>query len=173
MLKDSGRNCLQIEGEMREMLHPLLTDARNVELLKLLLAEPRMSISELARRLRVSAPTVRERLARLEERGVIRRFVVELDPQALGLPVTAFVRIRPMPGQLAKIMELAQALPQVSECHRITGEDCFIMKVHLAGLDRLDELLDRFLAYGQTTTSIVQSSPVPARGLPLPEGPVR
>lgn len=152
------------------MFHPLLTDVRNVELLKLLLAEPRMSVSELARRLNVSAPTVRERLARLEERGVIRRFAVELDPHALGLPVTVFIRIRPMPGQLGKIMELAQTLPQVSECHRITGEDCFIMKVHLAALDRLDELLDRFLAYGQTTTSIVQSSPVPARDLPLPEG---
>ncbi|MDR5646440.1 Lrp/AsnC family transcriptional regulator [Burkholderia cenocepacia] len=155
------------------MLHTLLTDPRNVELLKLLLAEPRMPVSELARRLDVSAPTVRERLARLQERGVICRFVVELDPQALGLPVTVFIRIRPMPGQLGKIIELAQALPQVSECHRITGEDCFIMKVHLAGLDRLDELLDRFLAYGQTTTSIVQSSPVPARDLPLPDGRMR
>ena len=152
------------------MLHPLLTDARNVALLKLLLTNPRMSASELARRLGVSAPTVRERLARLEERGVIRRFVAELDPQALGLPVTVFVRVRPMPGKLGKIIELAQALPHVSECHRITGEDCFILKAHLAGLDRLDELLDQFLAYGQTTTSIVQSSPVPARGVPLPEG---
>ncbi|MDR8402129.1 Lrp/AsnC family transcriptional regulator [Paraburkholderia sp. USG1] len=155
------------------MLSQLLTDARNVELLKLLLADPRMSVSELARRLHVSAPTVRERLVRLEERGVIRRFVVELDPEALGLPVTVFIRIRPMSGQLGRIIELAQALPQVSECHRITGEDCFILKAHLAKLERLDELLDRFLAYGQTTTSIVQSSPVPARGLPLPDGRVR
>lgn len=155
------------------MLHPLLTDARNVELLKLLVAEPRMSVSELARRLGVSAPTVRERLAKLEERGVIRRFALECDPQALGLPVTVFIRIRPMPGQLGKIVELAQALPQVSECHRITGEDCFILKAHLQALDRLDELLDRFLAFGQTTTSIVQSSPVPARGLPLPDGRAR
>lgn len=154
------------------MLHPLLADARNVELLKLLLANSRMSVSELARRLGVSAPTVRERLARLEERGVIRRFVVELDPQALGLPVTVFIRIRPMPGQLDKIMELARALPQVSECHRITGDDCFILKAHLAALDRLDELLDQFLVYGQTMTSIVQSSPVPARALPLPWGQV-
>ncbi len=155
------------------MLHPLLTDPRNVALLKLLLGNPRMSISELARQLGVSAPTVRERLARLQERGVIRRFVADLDPQALGLPVTVFVRIRPMAGKLSKIIELAQTLPQVSECHRITGEDCFILKAHLAGLDRLDELIDQFLAYGQTTTSIVQSSPVHARGVPLPQGRVR
>jgi Lrp/AsnC family leucine-responsive transcriptional regulator len=57
---------------------------------------------------------------------------------------------------------------QVVECHRITGEDCFIMKVGLDSLDNLDLILDQFLAYGQTTTSIVQSTPVPARHLPLP-----
>jgi len=73
-----------------------------------------------------------------------------------------------MPGQLAKIVELAKATPQVAECHRITGEDCFIMKINLAALDGLEPILDRFLAYGQTTTSIIQSSPVPLRPPPLP-----
>jgi Lrp/AsnC family leucine-responsive transcriptional regulator len=73
-----------------------------------------------------------------------------------------------MPGQLQKIAKLAQSIPQVTECQRITGEDCFLIRVHLRSLDELDGLLDRFLAYGQTTTSIVQSSPVPRRSLPLP-----
>jgi Lrp/AsnC family leucine-responsive transcriptional regulator len=73
-----------------------------------------------------------------------------------------------MPGKLNKIGELAQRLPQVVECHRITGEDCFLMRVYLERLEDLDPLLDRFLAHGQTTTSLVQSSPVPFRALPLP-----
>jgi Lrp/AsnC family leucine-responsive transcriptional regulator len=73
-----------------------------------------------------------------------------------------------MPGKLPKIAELARKMPQVTECHRITGEDCFIMKIHLEELDALDRVLDRFLAFGQTTTSLIQSSPVPPRGLPLP-----
>ena len=60
------------------------------------------------------------------------------------------------------------SLPQVVECHRITGEDCFILKVGLDSLDNLDLILDQFLVYGQTTTSIVQSTPVPRRNLPLP-----
>jgi len=76
--------------------------------------------------------------------------------------------VRPMPGQLPKIAKLAHALPQVTECHRITGEDCFLMRAHLRSLDELDGLLDRFLSHGQTTTSIVQSSPVLPRSLPLP-----
>jgi len=64
--------------------------------------------------------------------------------------------------------EVASRLPQVVECHRVTGEDCFVLKVHLPGLDQLDEVLDQLLAYGQTTTSIVQSTHVPPRELPLP-----
>jgi Lrp/AsnC family transcriptional regulator, leucine-responsive regulatory protein len=147
----------------------LLLDARNVELLSLLSADPRMGTSELARRIGMSAPAVRERIQRLEESGVIKGYRLEIDSRALGYAVAAFVRVRPMPGALPKITALAQRLPEVSECYRITGEDCFIMKVHLESLDRLDRILDQFLAFGQTTTSLVQSAPVPPRALPLPE----
>jgi len=127
-----------------------------------------MSVSELARRVGMSAPATRERIQRLEEAGIIRGCRLEVDPAALGYPIAAFVRVRPMPGRLPKIAELAAALPQVVECHRITGEDCFILQVRLESLDNLDVILDQFLAYGQTTTSIVQSTPVPPRHLPLP-----
>ena len=146
----------------------LLADERNLALIRLLQAEPRLGVAELARRIGMSAPAVRERLLRLEEAGVIRGWRLELEPAALGYPLTVFVRIRPMPGQVPKIAELARAMPQVAECHRITGEDCFIVKVHLDAIENLDQVLDRFLAYGQTTTSLVQSSPVPLRAPPMP-----
>ena len=145
-----------------------LRDARNVKLLKLLRADPRIGIAELARRIGMSAPAVRERVQRLEEAGVITGYRVELDAKALGYPISAYLRVRPMPGKLPKIAELARRMPQVVECHRITGEDCFIMKIFLEDLDGLDRILDRFLAYGQTTTALVQSTPVPPRSLPLP-----
>ena len=141
---------------------------RNVKLLRLLRDDPRMGISEMARRVGMSAPAVRERVQRLEEAGVIRSYRLEIEPRALGYPICAFVRVRPMPGKIAKIAELAQRLPQVVECHRITGEDCFILRVYLESLDDLDRILDRFLDVGQTTTSLLQSSPVPLRDLPLP-----
>ena len=148
----------------------LLLDARNQKLLAALLKNPRASITDLARKVGLSAPATRERLLRLEEAGVIKGWRVELDPTALGFPIAVLIRVRPMPGQLPKIAKLAQSLPQVTECHRITGEDCFLMRVHLRALEELDGLLDKFLAYGQTTTSIVQSSPVAPRSLPLPDG---
>lgn len=146
----------------------MLLDERNLALLRHLRRDPRAGIAELARRIGLSAPAVRERLLRLEETGVIRGYRVEIDPKALGYGLLAFVRVRPMPGQLPRIAELAASIPEVVECHRVTGEDCFIIKVYLPDLDSLDGLLDRFLVYGQTTTSIVQSTPVPSRGLPLP-----
>jgi Lrp/AsnC family leucine-responsive transcriptional regulator len=147
----------------------LLLDRRNVELIRALRADPRLGTAELARRIGMSAPAVKERLTRLEEGGIIRGWRLDLDPAALGWPITVFVRVRPMPGQLARVAELAAALPQVAECHRVTGEDCFVMKLHLDTLEGLERVLDRFLAHGETTTSIVQSSPVPPRGPPLPD----
>jgi Lrp/AsnC family leucine-responsive transcriptional regulator len=77
--------------------------------------------------------------------------------------LSAWVRIRPGPGQLSRIADLAARTPEVSECHRISGEDCFLMKVHAATIADLEPLLDRFLAHGHTTSSFVVSTPVPSR----------
>jgi Lrp/AsnC family leucine-responsive transcriptional regulator len=144
-------------------------DAVNRRILEELQREPRLPMSELGRRIGMSSPAVTERVRRLEEAGVIRGYRLDLNPAALGLPIGAYIRIRPGPGQLPKIAELAQQIPEVVECHRITGEDCFIVKVYIPALDQLDRLLDSFLVYGSTTTSLIQSSPVPLRPPPFSE----
>jgi Lrp/AsnC family leucine-responsive transcriptional regulator len=137
-----------------------LLDDVNRALLAELSADPRASAAELARRVGMSAPAVRERVARLEEAGVIRGYRLDIDPAAIGLPVAAWVRIRPGPGQLPRIAQLAARTPQVSECHRISGDDCFLLKVHVAKIDDLEAVLDEFLLYGQTNSSFVVSTPV-------------
>jgi Lrp/AsnC family leucine-responsive transcriptional regulator len=144
-----------------------LLDEMNCRLLAELSTYPRIGMSALARRVKMSAPAVSERVQRLERAGVITGYRLEVNPAALGLPVTAFARIRPTAGQLSKIAELARSLPQVSECHRITGEDCFLIKVHAPSVADLETLLDQFLTYGQTVTSIVVSTPVEPRPLPI------
>lgn len=146
-----------------------LFDETDLKLLSILQANPRITMSELARRLDMSSPSVTERVARLEEDGIITSYRLDLNPVAFGYHLIAFVRIRPLPGQVAKVADLAKQVPQVAECHRITGEDCFILKIYLTDVSSLDRILDRFLAHGQTTTSIVQSSPVPPRSVPLPK----
>ena len=144
-----------------------LLDDINRRLLSELHADPRIGMSALARRVQMSAPAVTERVQRLERAGVITGYRLEVDPAALGLPVTAFARIRPTAGQLAKVADLARSLPQITECHRITGEDCFLMKVHASAVEQLETVLDQFLVYGQTITSIVVSTPVRPRPLPV------
>jgi Lrp/AsnC family leucine-responsive transcriptional regulator len=156
------------EAELMSNLNELLRDDKNIEILNLLHKNPRSSVAELARQVGMSNPAVKERVLRLEESGVIAGYRLDLDPKELGHEVIAFVRIRPLPGHLPKIAELAQRIPEVTECHRITGEDCFILKVYLPDIASLDTVLDRFLVHGQTTTSIVQSSPVPPRPPKLP-----
>src|SRR5689334_21234731 len=145
-------------------------DLVNIKVLTELQKDPRLTMAELGRRIGMSSPAVTERVRRLEEAGVIVGYRLEIDPAALGLPIAAYVRVRPNPGQLPSVAELARTIPEIVECHRVTGEDCFVLKVHLPSMSQLDRLLDRFLLYGTTTTSIIQSSPVPPRSLPLPEG---
>ena len=145
-----------------------LLDDVNLRILTELRDNPRLSMAELARRIGMSAPAATERVQRLQRAGVIVGYHLDIDPAAVGLPVTAFTRVRPMPGSLPKIAELAAELPQVTECYRVTGEDCFIIKLHAPAIDQLEAALDRFLVYGNTTTSIVVSTPVPRRPPPLP-----
>lgn len=140
----------------------------NLALLRELQAEPRIATSELGRRIGMSAPAVRERVQRLETAGVIAGYQVLIGPASVGLPVTAFTRIRPVPGALPKVAKLAAEIPEVTECYRVTGEDCFLVKLHAPALDKLEGTLDRFLALGSTTTSIVVSTTVPTRQPPLP-----
>jgi Lrp/AsnC family leucine-responsive transcriptional regulator len=142
-------------------------DDTNRRLLSELQRDARLSLAELGRRVGLSSPAVAERLARLEGAGVIQGYRAELDPAALGYPLSAVIRIRPAPRQLPRLAELAREAPEVVECLRITGEDCYLLRAHVRSVTHLEELIDRFTPFGQTTTSIVQSSPVPSRGLAL------
>ena len=85
-----------------------LLDGVNLRILAELRDGPRLSMAELARRVSMSAPAVTERVQRLQQAGVIAGYRLDIDPAAVGLPVTAFARIRPMPGSLTKIAELAE-----------------------------------------------------------------
>ncbi len=142
-------------------------DSVDSAILRVLQEDGRVSIAALGRRINLSAPSVAERLQRLRDTGVITGFRADVDPKAVGYPIAAFVRIRPTTRQLHKIPELAREVPEVVECHRVTGEDCFVLKLHLRSMDELEAILDRFIVLGQTTTSIIHSSPVVGRPLAL------
>lgn len=144
-----------------------LLDAINLRLLAELQSDARLSLAELGRRIGLSAPAVAERLGRLERAGVILGYQAELDPRALGLSLSAVIRIRPAPRELHTLAELAQRTAEVVDCRRVTGEDCYIMTVHVRSIEHLEEVINQFAAHGQTTTSILQSAPVRNRPIAL------
>jgi Lrp/AsnC family leucine-responsive transcriptional regulator len=147
----------------------VVLDPTDRQIIRELSLNGRIPFAELGRRVSLSSPAVAERVRRLEQAGVITGYRAEIDPRALGYQLTAIVRVKPAVRQLSKIAELAADIPQIEECLRITGEDCFYMKLHLGSIEELPSVLDQFLLYGETTTSIVNATPVPRRDPPALE----
>ncbi len=138
------------------------------KLLAALIENSRTSNAELARLVGLSAPSVGERIRRLEEAGVIEGYTTKINPEALGLPIAAWLRIRPIPGELHRVADILRGLPEIVECDRITGEDCFIARAHVQSVADLETLIDKVISYAMTNTSIIQSSPVKRRLPPIP-----
>lgn len=139
-------------------------DQRILEILSL---DSRASLKELGQQAGLSSPAVSERLRRLEERGIIRAFTVEIDPAALGYSLQALVRIRPLPGKLHIVQKLIEETPEFTECDKVTGEDCFVVRLFVRSIDQLDGIIDRIADKAETNTSIVKSQPIRRRPPPF------
>ena len=133
------------------------------QLLATLTDNARISLADLGRVLGMSPQSAADRLRRLEDVGVIQGFTAKLDPAALGLSVGAYIRVRPAMGELPRVAALLADIPEIIECDRITGEDCFMAKVFVSRIEDLERVIDRLIPYAQTNTSIIQSSPVMRR----------
>jgi len=148
---------------MRNRLGTLILDDLDRRIVEILVVDARISLKELAQRVKLSSPSVSERLLRLEERGVIRSFTVDIDPQAMGYTLQAIVRIKPLPGKLNAVQKLIEEIPEFSECDKVTGDDCFIGRLHLRSIAQLDQILDRITDKAETNTAIVKTQPVRRR----------
>lgn len=144
-----------------------MLDDMDRRIVEILVEDARISLKELAQRVGLSSPSASERLRRLEERGVIRAFTIEVDPAALGYTLQAIVRIRPLPGKLHVVQDLIQQIPQFSECDKVTGDDCFVGRLHIRSIGELDTILDRIADKAETSSSIVKAQPVKRRLPPL------
>lgn len=144
-----------------------MLDDLDRRIVDLLAGDARISLKELAQRVGLSSPSVSERLLRLKERGVIRAFTVDVDPLALGYTLQAIVRIKPLPGKLHVVQKLIEDIPEISECDKVTGDDCFIARLHLRSIEQLDAILDRIADKAETSTAIVKAQPVRRRLPPL------
>lgn len=133
-------------------------DSLGWKLLVAIQENARLSFAQLGRLAGLSTPAVAQRIRRMEDQGIIRGYRAELDPARVGLPVTAFIRMSITGDVLAKLTLQVRRMPEVVECHRTTGEDSFILKVHVASVEHLKDVIDRLTPYGMPSTSIVLSS---------------
>ncbi len=130
--------------------------------------DARISYKELAERVGLTPPAIADRIRKLEKAGVIDGFEVRLNPEKLGLPITAVIRMNTT-GEAGRELDAAVGdIPEVLECHRVTGAESHVIRARVASTAHLEEVLTKLGEYGQTVTNIVTSSAVPRRGLKLP-----
>ncbi|MET9982313.1 Lrp/AsnC family transcriptional regulator [Streptomyces rochei] len=140
-------------------------DATDWLLLDALQRNARAGYAELARAVSMSASAVTERVRRMEEAGIIQGYAAVVDPERLGLPILAFVRLRHPTANYKPFHDLVAVTPEILEAHHVTGDDCFVIKVAARSMRHLEEVSGRISALGSVTTSVVYSSPLPRRPL--------
>jgi Lrp/AsnC family transcriptional regulator, leucine-responsive regulatory protein len=144
-----------------------MIDKIDLQLLEILQRNARTSLKNLGEQTGLSSPTVSERLHRLEERGVIKAFTVELEPQALGYSIQAIVRVRPLPGHQREVQHLIETTPECTECDKVTGDDCYVLRVFANSMGHLDQIVERLANQAQTHTALVKSQLIQRRSPPL------
>ncbi|MEM6636520.1 MAG: Lrp/AsnC family transcriptional regulator [Pseudomonadota bacterium] len=138
-------------------------DAIDAAILRELAADARIPRAALARRVGLSAPSVADRIRRLEGAGIITGYGARIDPSRLGYGLTVLIRARPLPGEMGRMIEAIRQTPQIVACDRVSGEDCFVARAHVRDVAEMEAVIDRIVPFGATNSSIVQSSPVKER----------
>lgn len=136
-------------------------DAKDLKILEALQANARAPLSELGRSVGLSQPAVSERVKRLEEAGIIEGYGARINPRALGLGLMALVRLRTTHEHIKTCLRRFGEIPHIIEVHRVTGDDCFVLKVLVPAPEDLETIVDRIAGFGAVTTSLVlRSEPV-------------
>lgn len=141
-------------------LMPATVDGIDLQLIEELQQNARIPFAELARRVQLSTPAVIDRVRRLEEAGVLLGYHAHVNAASLGLKVSAFVKVTVAGDRIAAFASLARSIPEIIECHRVTGNESFLAQVVVRDMDHLEQVLDALMPYVSTNTAIVLNSPV-------------
>ncbi|MGW4467088.1 Lrp/AsnC family transcriptional regulator [Micromonospora sp. NBC_01796] len=139
-------------------------DATDWSILVELQRDGRIPLTELGRRVSLSASATTERVKRLETAGVITGYRAEVDLVRAGFPILAVVRLKYPGSQHQPLHRLLGERPEFLECLRTTGDDCYVLKVGATSMAHLERLIDELAQFGSTTTNLVYSQPLPYRG---------
>lgn len=152
---------------MRKNHWIMLKDHFDIEILNLLQANSRLSFVQIGKEIGLSATAVADRIKRLEEDDVIEQYSAIINPKKVGYSLSAFISIKFHANKLQQFLKEVNQFPEIMECHRITGNNCLIMKLNLRDSAHLEEIIDKLLFYGDPSTSIVLSSCDISNKIPL------
>lgn len=139
-------------------------DLMDAKILEILQADARVTMAEIGRRIHLSQPAVTERVRRMETAGVITGYHAHVNPEALGYGITAFVRVASRSSDIP-VVKIAEQVPEVIECHAITGEDCVVVKVVAPSVKELERVISSLARCGVTSTSLILSSSIERRAI--------
>ena len=133
-------------------------DRLDIAILEALQEDARTPLSEVGRRVGLSQPATSERVKRLEDRGILAGYTARLDAAALGLGMMAIIRLKTTHEHIKPALKAFAEMPHVIEVHRLTGEDCFLLKVLVPTPGQLETIVDTIARFGAVTTSLVLRS---------------
>ncbi len=146
-----------------------LLDRTGLKILRALQENARLSFSEPGRRVALSPPAVAERMRKMEEAGIIAGYHARVEPDKVGLPVMAFILLKTRAEKYPDIISLARSVPDILECHHVSGSESFVIKVVASSIPHLEALIEKLSPFGETSTLIALSSPVVKQMLDLGE----
>lgn len=129
-------------------------------ILQILQTEGRLPFSQVGQKVGLTGPAVAERVRRMEEQGLIRGYHAEVDQTQVGFPIRAFIRLRTSPERYTRLLAVLKGLPEILECHHVTGEDAFVIRVSAASMESLEQIIARLSPFGETSTAVVLSTPL-------------
>ena len=135
-------------------------DEKSLQLLKELQINGRLSFNALGRLVGMSTPAVAERVKRLEESGVITGYHASIDQHMLDNKITAYMRLNTTTSSYQRLIGLCNSVESVIECHHLTGDDCFLIKLCVSGMLEFEDVISLFRQFGTAHTSVVLSSPI-------------
>jgi Lrp/AsnC family leucine-responsive transcriptional regulator len=134
-----------------------MVDNVDLKLIELLKKNSRLSFADLGRKINLSPSSVRERVQKMEDEGIIKRYITEIDNKKIGLDLEAFILIKAFPGKLQYAIKTVSKFPEVVQAHRITGNQNIHLKVVVANQVGLQKLLDKLMQFGDTNTFLILS----------------
>jgi len=133
-------------------------DRKDWQILEALQTNARTTNTEIGKRIGLSQPAITARIQRLEEAGVVEGYAARINPKRVGAEIGAFIRLRPEHSGLAQCLKMFERMPEIVDTYRMTGEECFLLKVVVYGMADLEVVIDSLLKLGVVTTSMVLSS---------------